>query len=1063
MKLKLQTAIFILLGLLYVNFSKAQLGGQISTSLISSTKVVVKVEIYRDCRGVALSKSSLNYGFILWKSAATTTCTSKILNIPYLKFKDITYLEKGAKSPCTLGVSGSKYGIELDYFIDTVDLSSTGILTLMKNTGCSNLSFYVNRCCRNLNLANGAAGTDFYIKSTLYFSGLNRCKNKLNFAPEILFYPHSVSTDLENHAYTPAPVDTIDFDKITCNLSAPLNGLPNTLVKLKSPFSANAPIPTLCIPTGKGFCSPNMSTNPVLGFNFDTITGRMIYYMNASYTTGLNTFTNDVILFNEYREDTAHNWVLIGQSMREFYFNVFNTGGSNNPPQIEASAELSATAGRLFYKEIKVTDEIKIGLQSLADTLQVTTVSGCKAFSMYVKNPKDREKVVVISGTPDSTYCSSVPYRMSILANDQYKTYLSLASAQLLVKVKPLGRYSVSMTLGNCNRVILNVKLASYINDKVKFRWVVKDSATGTIEYIGTKELDSSCALIKGKKIIMLTVTGANFGYDVGTYTLYANYEPIFELIGDTSYCKGSNVNFHVSPLNMQKIKSVQYSVGNNFFLPDTLNKFTNLTVDSAMVLWVTAKDNWGCKATISQNINVLILPKSQFSNGINMCHSEDQFDLLALCSLKRNEYIQIRSNEGYVIYSQYFTASAIPNSLFINKDVVKKMLYYSLVDGNNCVKNDSVWVSVHKLPSIKVDSILRCQNSLSLNLDNQIVYPAASQLSKYKYQWSVVLNPSKILSASLLSNNFDTIKRYFKYGNSKSIDYDGRYGFQLNLIDTATNCLNIDTLYVFVKNEPILSFMQNQEYCARKSNIDLYETVRVDAQTVKNGEVSLTAYNHSNMHAQFYKTQLIRGHFLPKFVAEGRWEFKYISNSLCPDTGINEIRILPSPEAVFSLSTDTLIDMESASIITTNNAIISDNSPLSYLWSPGTGVSSDNRISLNFKFTYPKIEMTYPLMLVAKSYLYGCVDTAVKNIAVKKNVGIHDLQNLGGFFNEKLQVVGMKNKVIETNWYNTSGQLIGTDTENAGIYLPMGLYIYEIKFEKYLSFKPLMGKYFVK
>lgn len=99
MKLKLQTVILILLGLFYLNAAKGQTGGQITASLISSTKVVVKAEIYRDCRGLAYNKNSFSYGCFLWKSSTNTTCTTKALTIPYLKFKDITYVEKGAKAP----------------------------------------------------------------------------------------------------------------------------------------------------------------------------------------------------------------------------------------------------------------------------------------------------------------------------------------------------------------------------------------------------------------------------------------------------------------------------------------------------------------------------------------------------------------------------------------------------------------------------------------------------------------------------------------------------------------------------------------------------------------------------------------------------------------------------------------------------------------------------------------------------------------------------------------------------------------------------------------------------
>ena len=1068
MKLKLQTAILILLGLFYLNAANGQLGGQITASLISSTKVVVKAEIYRDCRGVPYSKTSFSYGCFLWKSSTNTTCTTKALTIPYLKFKDITYVEKGAKAPCSLGASGSN-GIELDYFIDTIDLSTSGIAALISSTGCTNLSFYIDKCCRPSFLANGAGGTNFYLQTTIYLSNLNRCKKKTNVSPSILFYPHTAMTDLEKHAYTPAPVDSIENDKITCNLNNPLESGPNKMVKLTSPYTANAPIPTMCTPTGNGFCAPNMTTDPVKGFSFDTLTGRMVYFLNITNTIGTgNGFTNSAMLFNEYREDTAKNWVLIGQTMREFMFNVYNVGGYNNPPNIETTAELSATAGRSFYKEIKVTDNIKTGYQTAADTVLVSAVSGCKGLSMYVKNPKDREKIVVISGTPDTTYCSKTPYRMSILANDQYKSYVALASAQIMVRVKPLGSYTASVKMGNCNRAVLNFKAGKEVTGTVNVIWTVKDSVTGKVEYIGTGTLttfaDSSKTLNKGVKIITLSVTGSDFGFDVTTLKINANYEATFTLSGSTSYCKGSAVNFTAIPVTMKKIKSVQYAVGSNYAYLDTLNKFTSLSVDSAFTLFATAKDVLGCTSTVATNIVLKTLPEKQFKSGVKICQNEAQFDMLVLCSLKTNEYVQLSSKEGYISFGQYFDATLIPNTQFANNSVVSKTVFYKVTDGNNCERNDSVSVKIYRLPQMAVDSIQLCQNTLSLNLDKQIKTPSSSNLSKYTYQWKVVSNPATVSTSGLLKSSTDTVKRYFNYGNSASTNFEGRYTFQLTLIDTVTHCVNTDILAVNIVNEPIITFTPNLTFCAYKSNIDLFADVKVGGKNVTDGVVKLTAYNNSNMNATFYNTALVNGHYLPKNAAEGRWKYSFTGPLTgCRDTAINELRILSTPDAVFSLSTDTLIDVETPTITATNNSTISDNTTLNFEWNPGTGIPADKATTTNFNFTYPKVEKLNPLTLIATSAVNGCKDTMSKNIAIKKNVSTQSLQFMGGHFNDKLQVEGIASKIIEIRWFNTNGQLIAVDKQNNGISLRNGIYLYEIVLENNTKNNVVRGKYFIK
>ncbi len=1068
MKLKLQTAILILLGLFYLNAAKGQTGGQMTASLISSTKVVVKAEWYRDCRALPLSKSRFTYGYCLSKPSGTATCTTQTLTIPYLKFKDITYVDKGGKLPCSpLGGMASAFGMELDYFIDTVDLSSSGILSLMTSTGCTNLTFYINRCCRYLGYDNGGNNTDFYITSTIYFSNLNRCKKKINQAPVILFYPQTSITDMEKHLYTPAPVDSIENDKIVCKMSAPIEGLPNKEVALKSPYTANAPIQTYCVPAGTGFCSPNMTTNPISGFNFDTLTGRMMYFSTVFNITGSGTVSNGVILFNEYREDTAKNWVLIGQSMREFPFVVSDVGGQNNPPVIVNTADLSATAGRSFYKEIKVTDDIKTGYQTAADTVQVTAISGCKAFSMYVKNPNDREKIVVISGTPDTTYCSKTPYRMSILANDQYKTFLELTSAQIMLRVKPLGSYAASVKMGNCNRVILNFKAGKEVTGTVNVKWTVKDSVSGKIEFTGIVNLasfsDSSITLSKGSKIITVFVTGSDFGFDNSTYSIKAMYEVLFTLSGKTSYCKGSMVDFTAVPVTMKKIKSVNYTVGTSFSYSDTNNRFKSLRVDSNLILTATAKDIFGCITSLDVPIKVMSNPGKQFAKGVEICESDDQFDLLALCSLATTEYIQLTSKEGYISFGQYFNATLIPLSDYTTNGFVSKTVYYKITNGNNCVLSDTFLVKVHQLPAIKVDSIQLCQNTLSLNLDNQIKTPAAVNLSKYMYQWKVVANPPTTLASVLLKASGDTIKRYFNYGNSASTIFEGRYVFQLTLTDTATHCTNTEILPVVINNEPAITFTGIPSYCANKANIDLYETVKVDGKSVNDGGLNLVAYNNSNMNATFYNTQIWNNHYLPKNAAVGLWKFSYSTYAKCKDTMYSDIRILPTPLAQFTLSTDTLIDVESPDINALNNSYISDNTTLNYSWNPGTGNASDIKTTTNFKFSYPKIEAKYLLMLISKSAVNGCKDTMSKNIAIKKNVSTQSLQFMGGHFNDKLQVEGIASKIIEIRWFNTNGQLIAVDKQNNGISLRNGIYLYEILLENNTKNNVVRGKYFIK
>lgn len=447
-------------------------------------------------------QKNFTYGCYVGKNG-DNSCGNITLTPPSFKTKNIDYLYKGQTPPCSpSNTYGTGFGIEMHTFTDTVDLSSSGISSLLSGGSCNEINFYIKKCCRTSGYSNGSQSTEFTLSTTIYFTNLKRCAKKTNNAPELAFAPKLKITDQELHVYTPAPFDIVDNDKITCKLDAVLSDVPNKTVTLSSPYKTNAPIPTYCGPSGTGFCSPVPTLSPAKGFYFDTVEGLMIFQPNIINTLGTNAQSNAAIHFFEYRLDSSQKWILIGRTMREFELIHLYTGGNNNPPVINSNKDMLAVAGKPFYYEFKVTDNIKSGKQSTADTLQVNLVSGCKAFSIYVKNPKDREKTVVIEGTPDSSYISKLPYRMSVLCNDQFGQYLSISSRQIMIHVKPQGSFTAKSSEGFCNRIVLKSAVDKIIPGITEYSWTIIDATTGKLQFSTKNAMDSSVSLTNGKKYI---------------------------------------------------------------------------------------------------------------------------------------------------------------------------------------------------------------------------------------------------------------------------------------------------------------------------------------------------------------------------------------------------------------------------------------------------------------------------------------------------------------------------------------------------------------------------------
>ncbi len=1037
------------------------IGGQIRASLISSNKIEVQASVYRDCRGLAISSKNFTYGCYVGKNG-DNSCGSITLTPPSFKTKNIDYLYKGQTPPCNpSNTYGTGMGIEMHTFTDTVDLSSSGISSLLSSGSCNEINFYIQKCCRNAAYSNGSQSTVFTLSTTIYLSNLSRCIKKTNNAPEIAFAPKLKITDQELHVYTPAPYDIIDNDKIICKLDAVLSDVPNKTVTLSSPYKTNAPIPTYCGPSGSGFCSPVPSLSPAKGFYFDTVEGLMIFQPNIVNTLGTNAFSNAAIHIFEYRLDSIQKWILISRSMREFELIHLNTGGNNNPPVINSNKNVLAIAGKPFYYEFKITDNIKSGKQSSADTLQVNVVSGCKAFNIYVKNPKDREKTVVIEGTPDSSYISKVPYRMSVLCNDQFGQYLSISSRQIMIHIKPQGGYKAQSLEGLCNRIILKAAVDKSIPGTTEYTWTIIDATTGKLQFSTKNAFDSSLSLTNGKKYIKLIMVNENYAFATFYDTIELQNAPTFSVSGDTTICKGTKLDITCIPVKMKSITQVEYIVGSDYSYIDSVNHFNKLNIDSSIKMTAIATDISGCQATTVISIKALNLPNKQFTTPVKICQNGPDLDLLGYCNLSKTDTIKIWSYQGLVYSDRFFATKNVSKAEFISSSLVRKMIYYSISDSNNCILKDSTEISINRLPYTTLMQNDLCQNQLSKDLNKLILIPSSNSLTQNKYRWKVIDRPILSKNQQILSKGIDTIEHYFSFGNKVDTIYGGTYKFQFYYLDLTTQCEKYDTLKLIVYNEPKITFQIDPFYCSNQKNIDLLSLVRNNNEPAVFGNFELLSHNNSNTSGIFYGTRLISNRYFPKNAVEGIWKFSFIDPlARCKDTGYAEFKIVPTPESDFRTK-DTLIDELTPTILAINNSSISDNSTLEYLWDPGTLKPSDMATTKDFNFTYPNNSGIYNLKLVASNYVYGCSDTFKKTIKVQKNVGISELNRNGYTLNNDCILSKFDGQFLSGKWYNESGQLIWEDKQNSGISLKPGIYFYEISIIKSTEVQNIKGKFF--
>ena len=182
MKLKLPLLFFVI-GNFFNTLTAQILGGQMSASLISNNKIVVHGAIYRDCRGVYIFHKGLEFKCFVG-SNGNNACGTITLKTPTFKIKDATYLYKGQKQPCSpSNTYGTGTGLEIHSYDDTIDMTTSGIKSLLSGGSCSEITFSLQRCCRHNIYTTGAQGTIFTVTATIHYLNLLKCTKKTNHAP----------------------------------------------------------------------------------------------------------------------------------------------------------------------------------------------------------------------------------------------------------------------------------------------------------------------------------------------------------------------------------------------------------------------------------------------------------------------------------------------------------------------------------------------------------------------------------------------------------------------------------------------------------------------------------------------------------------------------------------------------------------------------------------------------------------------------------------------------------------------------------------------------------------
>ena len=1017
------------------------LGGEMRNSYIGNNKVIVYVSLYRSCMGISnnITQVQLNFHIGTQNSSSCGKGTAGVLKLKNIRYNNLTCPTQKVCYP--QNTYGTGIGAEIFEYYDTIDLSQPKIDSLLKKSTCPNITFFIDVSRRGTGTA---INYNIILNSTLYLQNLKSCDNNINYAPEFVMPSMAVTNENAILAGTIGALDRLDNDQLITKLSTLYSTNNTTPLKYPTGYSYLYPVECFC-PTPVYSCKPNPTANPPRGFYLDTLTGNYVYYQTTS--TSANSIS---VTVSEYRLNKNKERTLISSSANDFLVWVYNT--VNAPPTIEMEDVYTLIAGDSTTIKLEIKD-VKTSLQTTDDTLITQYYTNLPNNFKVLKNQKSKtSQDFEIKITSDTSQYSAFPYRFNILAHDNQCPNPNYISKQIRINIKQPVTATLDIKQDYCNSLKLKANINKTLTGDIVYTWFIIDSATREKISITGNNIRSSY-LTNGTKYIGLSIEHERYGFKTLYDTIHLYSKPSLSYNGKQTLCANDTLDLLISAVNMTQNKLLLWSKDSLLFDTLKMGKLQLKTTENKpFKLYFVGIDSLACFTQESKTIAYHQKPKNAFLPLPNLCDNSTPFNLSFEYPLEKNQSVSM-FDDNYIVLPnnvgdfEFFPSNIPPAEL--NKGYASKKFYTLITDSTSCKFLDSAEILVNKSPQILLEfTDTLCQNLSVLDLNKFIIQPKANQLNGLKLKWTLKTYPLSVTLPGELLSNFtnDSSNRKLNLGPQKQTNNQGNYRFELFVTSPQTGCSATANLSFYVKNEPNITYT-NSDYCVSNVNIPLFNNIKVENKTPKNGTFKAVKFNGSNMNTILYDLKLINDQILPAKTEAGLWEFSYVGpNTRCPDTAWLHHRIKHTPKAAVLMRNDTLLNIHAAHLDIINNSFIGDETELSYLWNPGTGNSSDISTDENFKFSYPKAIKEYNLKLVVNS-IYNCSDSLQQRIFVSNNTGLEQPQ-LSDFarFSSNNSIEILKGNLQQINWYDATGKIVQSGQSLTFNPAVPGIYFYEIQ-----------------
>lgn len=754
--------ILIAISFLIFNQIQAQTigGGEVYYELLSYKKYKVTAHVYRECSGAALNGLT---GYVVSDSFKLS------MNFKRVSIKRI---DDTCGNPCANQNSASNKGYEKHTFIDTIDFNQSPYDKFVKAGNCR-VYFAIQQNLRpnTTNLNVNTTNQVFYLDAMV-----DICLNvKKNHSPKFSIDPKLFACCYYQFNYNMGFMDTVDYDSLVLDLSAPLVDF-KTSVSYTGSFNQNIPATPYCPPNpGVINCRALPNAKPPRGFYFDRETGDI-----AFTPTKCDEISSIKVTASEYRKDSLNKYVLIGYVSREMILTI-KTCPDNNPPYITGANNYSVCENNKICFTLGAKDDQFLPKQTVADTVKMFWDNGITSATAQLKDSTAREKEMGFCWLA-SEKNGGRHNRFTVAAYDK-KCNIGLVSKGFLVTKKPNAKHTTSIS-SICNKISYNILLIDSINNNssknvysVKLRPFAQFNTILATRY---KAQDTFSVIYPGKYIIETYVNNVQFNCPIIQYDTVTIHQEYIEIASskDTLFCHNDSIT--LTPLNKSfKGYALRWYDSERATSELDSNQTYSFRLNGQnRLITIETKDINGC--VLKDEVNVLArggFKRSPQGNVLSYCNQTKD-------TLKVSNFV---GKGPFTINWRINNQVAGIDSVFEYTIKDKDRLSISVTDSANCPFTDTAFIQIIS-PSIHLNDTGYCKGS------NVLIDPKIANNVTYKYAW--FLNDTQLLDSSELL----------------SLRIDRSSNLKLR-VSTSTGCSTTKTISITAFNLPVVNIIGDSVY----------------------------------------------------------------------------------------------------------------------------------------------------------------------------------------------------------------------------------------------------------